>query len=66
MKEVVVHDGHKVLIEVDVKNVMIVGYLWLIPMESTISNGREPKSCPGQVFNSTLGCIGRYCTASAC
>jgi hypothetical protein len=25
---------------------------------STITNGREPRSCLGRVFNSKLGCIG--------
>jgi len=28
--------------------------------KATISNGREPKSCLGQDFNSKLGCIGIF------
>ena len=30
---------------------------WSVIAGSTISNGREPKSCLGRVFNSKLGCI---------
>ncbi len=30
-----------------------------------ISNGREPQSCLGRVFNSKLGRIGSYCMVSA-
>ncbi len=33
---------------------------------STISSGREPKSCSGQVFNFKLDLIGSYNVVSAC
>ncbi len=32
---------------------------------SLMSNGREPKTYLGRVFNTKLGCIDRYCMVSA-
>ncbi len=33
---------------------------------SAISDGREPESCSGLVFDAKLGRIGKYCTVGVC
>ncbi len=44
----------------------ILGYTEKAQSGSTISNGIVPKGSLGQVFNSKLGRIGKYCMVSAC